>query len=185
MPGTGGVLVRAHHRRIDRNRPGGALFRVGSTTQLNQNPLPGAIAGPAAMPVVDGLPVPVLRWQVTPRHPTPRPPEHPVQHLPMISPTATAARRPVRQQRLQPSPLRIGQIMTIKHPSELPHPPALIHGTRPSPGLVAGVAYAGLGSDHELGTGRRGRPPRKLAQSARDFLILLKLGSVRTSDAAV
>ncbi len=37
---------------------------------------------------------------------------------------------PVRQQRLQPGPLLIGQIVTIEHAPVLPHPAVLIHGTR-------------------------------------------------------
>jgi hypothetical protein len=50
----------------------------------------------------------------------------------VIGPSATPPRRPIRQQRLQPGPLRIGQIVTIKHQQGLPHPALLIHGTRSS-----------------------------------------------------
>lgn len=39
----------------------------------------------------------------------------------------------IGQQRLQPSPFLISQIMTIKHPDDLPDPRQEIHGTRPNP----------------------------------------------------
>jgi hypothetical protein len=52
----------------------------------------------------------------------------------VISPPTTPTRRPIGQQRLQPSPFLVGQVMAIKHTQDLPHPPGLIHGTRPSPG---------------------------------------------------
>ena len=51
----------------------------------------------------------------------------------MIHPPAATHRRPVRQQRLQPRPFPIGQIMTIKHDNVLPAHPPKIHETRPSP----------------------------------------------------
>jgi hypothetical protein len=44
MPGTGGVLMGAHHPGVDPDRPIRALVPVGVTAQLGQNPLPGAIA---------------------------------------------------------------------------------------------------------------------------------------------
>jgi hypothetical protein len=36
----------------------------------------------------------------------------------------------IGQQRLQPGPLFIGQIVTIEHGDRLPHPPLKIRGTR-------------------------------------------------------
>lgn len=68
----------------------------------------------------------------------------------MISPPATPTGGLVRQQRLQPSPFLVGQVMAIKHKQDLPHPPTEIHGTRPSGGLskreleVARLVTAGL-----------------------------------------
>ena len=69
----------------------------------------------------------------------------------MISPPATPTGGLVRQQRLQPSPFLVGQVMAIKHKQDLPHPPTEIHGTRPS-GIrddVAGKAasFGGTVSD--------------------------------------
>jgi hypothetical protein len=48
----------------------------------------------------------------------------------VIGPTTTPPRASVGQQRLQPSPFLIGQIMAIQHDQDLPHPKAAIHGTR-------------------------------------------------------
>jgi len=82
------------------------------------------------MPVVDGLPVPELGRQITPSHTAPGPPEHAVDHGAVIGPPATTTSSRVRQQRLQPSPFLIGQIMAIQHEPGLQHPPNKIYGTR-------------------------------------------------------
>src|SRR5215207_2129135 len=84
------------------------------------------------MPVVDGLPVPVVRWHVAPRQPAAGPPEHPVDHRPVIGPTTTPLRLLAGQQRFQPGPFLIGQIVSIEHPLGLPHPLIKIRGTRSS-----------------------------------------------------
>src|SRR3954466_1683217 len=82
------------------------------------------------MPVVDGLPRPERRRHIPPRHTTPRPPEHPVEHRAVVAPPPTPTRGLIRQQRLQPSPLLIGQVMTMQHTKDLPHPALKIRGTR-------------------------------------------------------
>src|SRR5689334_4656776 len=105
-----------------------------------QDLLPGPVAGPAPMPVVDGLPVPEPLRQVPPRAPGPGPEEDPVDHHPVIGPPA-AARRTGRQEDPQPVPFLICQIMTvqlIKHPTDLHDPTIKIHGTRPSGGATRG-----------------------------------------------
>src|SRR3954466_6393660 len=89
------------------------------------------------MPVVDGLPVPVVRWHVAPRQPAAGPPEHPVDHRPVVGPTTTPLRLLAGQQRLQPGPFLIGQIVSIEHPLGLPHPLIKIRGTR-SPRVGSG-----------------------------------------------
>jgi len=43
MPGTGGVLMRPHHRRINPDRPIRALAHIGITAQLIEDPGPGPI----------------------------------------------------------------------------------------------------------------------------------------------
>ncbi len=88
-----------------------ALVLIGSATQLIENPLPRPITRPAAMPVINGLPVPVSTRQVPPRSTTAGSPEHPIDHHAVIGPPATPTRNPIGQQRLQTSPLIIGQIM--------------------------------------------------------------------------
>ena len=65
----------------------------------------------------------------------------------MIGPPATPARALVGLQRLQPGPLRIGQIMTIEHQLGLPHLAFKIRGTRSS----------GDAAKAELGAVRRAR----------------------------
>src|SRR5215213_1149195 len=84
------------------------------------------------MPVVDGLPRPVIRGYVAPWQSTAGPPEHPVDHGAVIGPPATPLRLLAGQQRLQPGPFLIGQIVSIEHTDGLPHPPVKIRGTRSS-----------------------------------------------------
>src|SRR5512138_1879101 len=102
------------------------------------------------MPVIDGLPVSILAGQVTPRRPGPRPPQHSVDQLSMVGPPAAPARRRVRQQRLQPRPFLISQLMTIDHTDDLPDPTPAIHGTRPRPASVADEAVGGAQARRQL-----------------------------------
>jgi hypothetical protein len=68
--------------------------------------------------------------QIPPRRPRPRP-ERPIDHHPVIRQPTASPGRAIWQNRLQPRPLGIGQIMTIKHAAEQPDLPDKIHGTRP------------------------------------------------------
>src|SRR6185312_12996083 len=89
------------------------------------------------MSVVDGLPMPVVRGNVAPGQPAAGSPEHSVDHCAVIGPAPTPLRFLTGQQRLQPGPFLVGQIMTIEHETGLPHPLIKIHGTRSSPaGIV-------------------------------------------------
>ena len=106
-PRSGRVLVRPHHRGIDRHRPGRACCLVAPRPQPVQDHLPGPVAGPAAMPVIDSLPIEPLR-QVPPREPGPGPEEDPVDHQPVVIPPVPLPRMP----RLQPRPLLIAEVMT-------------------------------------------------------------------------
>src|SRR5258708_6351730 len=81
---------------------------------------------------VDGLPVAVPGRQTTPRGTRTGPPEHAVAPRAGIHPRTAALRSAVGKQRLQPSPLRIAQIMTINHTDDLPDPLPKIQETRPS-----------------------------------------------------
>src|SRR6478672_4621720 len=84
------------------------------------------------MPVVDGLPGPERGRHVPPRDTTAGPPEHPVEHHAVIRPPPTPTRRLIGQQRLQPGPFLVSQIMTMQHAPGLPHPTLMIRGTRSS-----------------------------------------------------
>src|SRR3954447_3959517 len=98
------------------------------------------------MPVVHGLPATERRRHVPPRDTTTGPPEHPVEHRTVIGPPATPTRSLVRQQRLHPCPLRIGQIVSMQHPPGLPHPALKIRGTRSSRrALVAALIILAAG----------------------------------------
>jgi hypothetical protein len=82
------------------------------------------------MPVVDRLPTPERWRQVPPRDTTAGPPKHPVEHRAVIRPPPTPTRSLIRQQRLHPDPFLVGQIMTMQHQKDLPHPAPKIRGTR-------------------------------------------------------
>jgi len=105
--------MRADHCRIRRDRPRLPLRLVAPGPQAVQDLLPRPVPRPATMPVIDGLPVPVLRGQVTPRAARPAPEQDPVDHHAVVIPAATLP-RVRRQQRLQPRPLLIAQIMPIQ-----------------------------------------------------------------------
>jgi hypothetical protein len=87
--------------------------------QLVQDLLPGSVPRPAAVPVIDGLPVPEPLRQVPPRPLCPGPEEDPVNHQPVIIPPVPMPRM-TWQQRLPPRPLRISQVMPLE--------PFIIHG---------------------------------------------------------
>ena len=95
----------------------------------------GPVQRPAAMPVVDRLPQPATRRQVTPDDPSPGPEEDPVDHRPMVLPPCTP-HRVHRQQRFQPRPLIIRQIVAFQtflvHAGDLHQDRNQDHGTRPS-----------------------------------------------------
>src|SRR5262245_64176216 len=103
---------------IRRDRPGPASGLIAPGAQPAQDHLPDPVPGPAAMPVIDGLPVPEPLRQVPPRAPGPGPEEDSVDHQPVIISPVPLPRVP-RQERLQPRPLRITEIMPLQ--------PVLIH----------------------------------------------------------
>src|SRR5258708_14905518 len=87
------------------------------------------------MRVIGGLPVPDPLRKIPPRAPSPGPEENPVDHHPVIRPPA-ALPRISRQERPQPLPLLISQVMTFQslkhrtrseeHTSELQSPDHLV-----------------------------------------------------------
>ena len=96
--------------------------------------LPGPVTRPAAMPIIDSLPVPEPLRQVMLRATGPGPEEDPVDHHPVIGPPA-APQRIDGQEHPQPLPFLSRQIVadqSIKHRTDLHQPGIKIHGTRPS-----------------------------------------------------
>lgn len=63
---------------------------------------------------MDGLPRAEPLGKVTPLHAGPHPVQDPVDHLPVVPPSATTSVTH-RQERLQPLPLTVGQIPTTSH----------------------------------------------------------------------
>src|SRR5512142_1986726 len=115
-----GVLVGADHGGVDRDDP---LHRlpVGVDLQIGEDPLPGTVRGPPPMPLVQRLPRAVPLRNVPPRRPRGQLPHDPVDHLPVIPPPpATPARR--WQQRRDPRPRLIGQLMPSNHQTREQHP---------------------------------------------------------------
>ena len=70
------------------------------------------------MPVIDRLPDPEPLRQIPPRAPGPGPEEDPIDHHPVVIPPVPWPRMH-RQQRLQPRPLHISQVVPLQ--------PVLIH----------------------------------------------------------
>ena len=80
--------------------------------------------------------------------PAPGPPEHSVEHRPVIGPPSAPLRGLVGQQGFQPSPLRVGQVMAIEHGLDLPYPAVMIHGTRSSRTSAVVCLRPGRGKPH-------------------------------------
>lgn len=136
MASPGRVLMRPHHRGVDRDQPVWAL--IAADLQRSQDLLPRAICRPAAMPVVDGLVRPEPFRQIPPRTPCPHPMEYPIDDQPVVRPPPSLASI-ARQQRLQHRPLLITEIVprravlprTTSHNDSQTHPQK-IYRTRPS-----------------------------------------------------
>ncbi len=119
MACPGRVLMGPHHRGIGRDRPARPITLIAPSPQRVQDHLPGPVGRPAAMPVIDRLPVPGPLRQIPPRAPHPGTGKDAVHHQPVIiSPVPLP--RMSGQQRRQPRPFRIGQVMPLQ--------PVLIHG---------------------------------------------------------
>ncbi len=129
----------AQHRRRQPRRADVGLRRPGRPPHRSQRaagpgPSPGSRPRPAAMPVIDGLPVPEPLRRVPPQTSGPDPVEHPVDHHAVIIPPVPLP-RVSRQQRLQPRPLRVTKIMPLQplilHDPIQPKSPTEIYRTRP------------------------------------------------------
>jgi len=120
VPRPGRVLVRPHRRGIHRHSPPLPFRLIAPRAQTVQDHLPGPVPRPAPMPVIDGLPVPKPLRQIPPWAAHPGPEQNPINHQPVIIPPVPLPRMS-RQQRLQPCPLRIAQVMPLQ--------PVIIHRT--------------------------------------------------------
>src|SRR5215510_14690814 len=167
MAGPSRVLMSTDHSGVRAHRPVLTFGLVAPRPQPIQDLLPPTVQRPAAMPVVRGLPVAIPGRQVAPHSARPRPMEDPVDHRPVIIPP-----RPVhvlrRQQRHQPHPLLISQIVTLQtlfvHTDDLYQDRQQDHGTRPRRRLARRRPYR-RGSSRPRRT--RGPPPRTWPPRAR------------------
>lgn len=93
---------------VDREVPVDLTCRIGCGLDLLEQSFLCSVGRPQPVAYIDGLPRPEPFGQVTPLHPGPHPVQNPVDHLPVIPPSATT---PVadRQERPQPFPLSICQ----------------------------------------------------------------------------
>jgi hypothetical protein len=135
VPGSSRVLMRPSDGGIRAHRPVLPLGLVTTDPQPVQDLLPRPVHRPAAMPPIDGLPVPVPRRKITPGAARTGPEDDPVDDQPMVQPPTTPSRNHRGQERPKPLPLLIGQVMTIqqiRHRTDLQEPPSKIHQTRPN-----------------------------------------------------
>jgi hypothetical protein len=107
--------VPAHHRYARPCTPPSAARLYSARRRYPSSLRPrrsrtSCITGPAAMPVIDRLPVPVALRQIPPRAPSPGPEQDPPDHHAVVIPPVPLPR--VRgHQRRQPRPLGITQVV--------------------------------------------------------------------------
>jgi hypothetical protein len=139
VAGASGVLMGTDHRGVHPHRPlhcvTGLRVLITTAAQLIKDPGPGPIRRPAAMPMVDGLPVPVVTMQIPPRTAGTSPPQHPIDHRSMIGPPPTAHPGAASGQAttVPAAPTLPQSNHGDRAPRrDLPHPTRKIHGTRPN-----------------------------------------------------
>lgn len=115
VAGAGGVLMRAHDRRVDADVPDNLVGGIGDALQPGQHLCPGAVALPAAEQPVDGLPGTVAVRDVPPRGADADAPADSVDELAFRPLRWTAGLRHARQQRSQTRPLRVGQVRSPRY----------------------------------------------------------------------
>lgn len=107
--GPGRLLMGPDDRGVDRDDPLQVALSIGLSEQGGEDLLPRPVDRPHPQPVVGALPRPKALRQIHPRHAGAVLEHDCIDHLPVIPPPPTPPRRPVRQQRLDPRPLRISQ----------------------------------------------------------------------------
>ncbi len=126
LTGPGGVLVGADDCGVDGDDPVQVAFGVGLGEQGGEDAVPCAVDRPHPQPAVGALPRAETLGQVHPRRAGAVLERDRVDHLPVITPPPTPPRGPVRQQRLDPRPLRVSQRHTSTNDQ-------MIREKRPSP----------------------------------------------------
>lgn len=135
------VLVGPVDRGVDRDGPFHPAYRIVVDLDVFQQVRPGLVRLPAGEPLVDGLPRPAPLRQITPGGSGPQPPQHPVDHLPVITPrTAT------------PVHLRQQGLYSLPRPS--------VNSPLPVTRSIIGRSLAGIGREarHEEAQSEGGRP---------------------------
>lgn len=149
--GASGVLMGPADRGIDRHCPLHGSDRVVPDLGFFQQTGPGAVRFPASEPLVDRLPRPIAFREITPRSTGPQTPQHPVDHLPMITPRAPTTVN-TRQQGSYPLPRHICQLATTHHKINYQTGP---RGVSLFP--AARVSVWAVRSGAGVGVGHRGR----------------------------
>lgn len=113
LTGPSRVLVSSDDCGVDRNDPADILLGVSLGEQGSEDSAPRAIDRPAPQTVVGALPRSELGRKVRPRDASAVLERDRVDHLTVITPSATPPRHTVRQQRLNASPLGISQCHSV------------------------------------------------------------------------
>lgn len=111
------LASRALHHPMGPYYPAGGV-RVGE--DFGVNPVPGAICAEPAVSLPGRLPGAELRWQVTPGRAGPDPPDHALNHPPVVPERTAALAGSIRHQRLDPSPCSIREGTSSRHGSSTP-----------------------------------------------------------------
>ena len=131
---SGGVLVSAYRGGVDVHRP---LHRLTVVVDLHmrEDPVPGAVGGPSAKPLVGGLPRPVPLRDIPPGRTGRQFPQDRVEDLAVLPPT-TVTPTTHRKQRLDPGPCLVGDLVPAHHHPRMNH----THGRSPGQALVGRTA---------------------------------------------
>jgi hypothetical protein len=85
-----------------------ATIRLGEFGQGLQHRVPHAAQGPAPKPLIDAVPLTVLRWKLAPLRARPRNPQHALEILPVVVRRPTAASALGWQKRRNNRPFFVG-----------------------------------------------------------------------------
>lgn len=103
-----------------------------SASSSASNQIPGSVAAVAAVALPQRLPGPELPRDITPGQAAPEPIDDPLDHPPVVPERPTRPAQRGRQQRCDPSPLRISQYGCTRHRRIIPLPKITYWETLPS-----------------------------------------------------